>query len=80
MPSQPVPAALCHGLRDCVLASVTLPPAPVAKGPLLAALALPDEASPDAVGLIERPRAFFVSRKTPQPPNITRIYASSNTP
>jgi len=52
VPSQPVPAALCHGLRDCVLASVTLPPAPVAKGPLLAALALPGETSPDAVRVL----------------------------
>lgn len=51
-PSQPVPAALCHGLRDCVLASVKLPPEPLANGPLLAALALPGEASPDAVRVL----------------------------
>ena len=51
-PSQTVPAALCHGLRDCVLASVKLPPAPLANGPLLAALALPGETSPDAVRVL----------------------------
>ncbi len=51
-PSQPVPAALSHGLRDCVLASVQLPPEPLANGPLLAALALPGETSPDAVRVL----------------------------
>lgn len=51
-PNQPVPAALCHGLRDCVLASVKLPPEPLANGPLLAALALPGETSPDAVRVL----------------------------
>jgi len=47
-----VPAALSHGLRDCVLASVKLPPEPLANGPLLAALALPGEMSPDAVRVL----------------------------
>lgn len=51
-PCQPVPAALCHGLRDCVLASVKLPPSPLQNGPLLAALALPGEASPDGVRML----------------------------
>lgn len=51
-PNQPVPTALSHGLRDCVLASVKLPPEPLANGPLLAALALPGETSPDAVRVL----------------------------
>ena len=51
-PSLPVPAALSHGLRNCVLASAKLPPAPLANGPLLAALVLPGETSPDGVRVL----------------------------
>ncbi|MBI5852155.1 MAG: hypothetical protein HZB39_14165 [Planctomycetes bacterium] len=50
--SSPVPAELCDGLRDCVLATVMLPPEPLEDGGALAALALPRDLSPDAVRVL----------------------------
>lgn len=50
--SSPVPAELCDGLRDCVLATVMLPPEPLADGGALVALALPRDLSPDAVRVL----------------------------
>ncbi|MCA8975881.1 MAG: hypothetical protein KDC98_14260 [Planctomycetes bacterium] len=50
--SQPVPAALSHGLAGCFMANVQFPPDALIDDGLLVALALPDDRSPDAAALL----------------------------
>lgn len=51
-PSDPVPAALSEGLRDCLLVSVMLPPRPLLEDDCLVGLAIANELSPFAVAVL----------------------------
>ena len=50
--SLPLPAELCHGLKDCMMATVMLPAEPLRSGDLLLALTLPKERDPAAVAVL----------------------------
>lgn len=52
LPSVPVPEDLTEGLRDCIVATVMLPPQPLREGPLLVCLAVPGQASSSAVAVV----------------------------
>lgn len=52
LPSRPVPEALTEGLRDCIVATVMLPPPPLRDGALCVCLAVPGQSSPAAVAVV----------------------------
>ena len=47
-----VPESLTPGLSKCIMACVLLPPEPLREGPLLFALALPNELDPNAIAML----------------------------